>query len=167
VDRHNGVLVEQADALGISGRCHLLGPRRDVARIHASLDVAVSSSISEAFPLAVGEAMACGVPCVATDVGDSALMIGETGRVVPPGDAAALAAAIRDVLALKPGERVKLGEAARRSVCERFDLGAVARRYERLYEQVAGRTPHTRHPKRSEGPRPSRSRREILRSTSG
>ena len=129
--------MSQVDALGLSDRCHLLGPRRDVARIHASLDIAASSSISEAFPLAVGEAMACGVPCVATDVGDSALLIGPTGRVVPPRDAAALAAALGEVLAMEPATRAKLGEEAQRRVRERFELGAVARRYERLYEQTA------------------------------
>jgi glycosyltransferase involved in cell wall biosynthesis len=154
VDRHNAGLLSQVDALGLSGRCHLLGPRRDVARIHAALDVAASSSISEAFPLAIGEAMACGVPCVATDVGDSALMIGATGRVVPSRDPAALAAAVLALLALRPDERAKLGGDARRRVREKFDLGAVARRYERLYEEVAvgasGRR-RVRHPERGEG----------------
>jgi glycosyltransferase involved in cell wall biosynthesis len=83
VDPHNEALTSLIARLGLTGLCHLLGPRRDVARIYASLDVAASSSLSEAFPLAVGEAMACGVPCTVTDVGDSARIVGATGRVVP------------------------------------------------------------------------------------
>jgi glycosyltransferase involved in cell wall biosynthesis len=95
VDKNNVTLMGQIAALGIGARCHLLGQRPDVARIHASLDIATSSSISEAFPLAVGEAMACGVPCVATDVGDSRMMIGDTGRVVPASQSPALAVLAR------------------------------------------------------------------------
>ena len=136
VDRQNAAIVSQVDALGLSGRCHLLGPRRDVARIQASLDVAASSSISEAFPLAIGEAMACGVPCAATDVGDSALMIGNAGRVVRVRDDGAMAAAVLDLLSMPPEARARLGDDARRRVREKFDLEAVARRYERLYEGV-------------------------------
>jgi glycosyltransferase involved in cell wall biosynthesis len=96
-----------------------------------------SSSISEAFPLVVGEAMACGVPCAVTDVGDSALLVGPTGVVVPPRDPAALAAAWGRVLAATPDERRATGLAARQRVRERFSLGDVGRRYEALYEELA------------------------------
>lgn len=137
VDWDNGPLSARVRSLGLEARAHLLGPRRDVPRIHAALDVATSSSISEAFPLAVGEAMACGVPCVATDVGDSALMIGRTGRIVPPGDPAALAAACGELLEMAPVERQALGLAARQRVVERYELGSVARRYDALYERLA------------------------------
>ena len=139
VDRNNAELVAQIEALGLRDRCHLLGPRRDVARIHAALDVATSSSISEAFPLVVGEAMACGTPCVVTNVGDSALVVGPTGRVVPPKDPAALAAAWAEMLNMGPAGRTTLGLAARQRIRERFDLRAVTSRYEALYEQVAQR----------------------------
>jgi glycosyltransferase involved in cell wall biosynthesis len=137
VDRDNEALAEQVGAAGVGDRCHLLGMRRDVARVTAAMDVATSSSISEAFPLAVGEAMACGVACAVTDVGDSAMIVGPTGRVVPPQDPAALAAAWGELLAMDPDARARLGAAARQRVCELFDLGAVTRRYEQLYEEVA------------------------------
>ena len=137
VDAANTGLVAEVAALGLAGRCHLLGPRRDVARVYAALDVLASSSISEAFPLVVGEAMASGVPCVVTDVGDSALLVGTTGKVVPPRNAAALTAALGAVLAMPPGERAALGSAARQRVRENFALDDVARRYEALHEQLA------------------------------
>lgn len=137
VDSGNAPLSAQITALGLEERCHLLGPRRDVPRLHAALDLLVSSSASEAFPLAVGEAMACGVPCVVTDVGDSALIVGETGRVVPPGDSPALADACEALLRLEPGERAWLGWAARRRIEERFSLGAITGRYETLYADLA------------------------------
>jgi glycosyltransferase involved in cell wall biosynthesis len=136
VDDRNAGLIERINALNLSGVCHLLGPRRDVPRIFAALDIATSSSISEAFPLAVGEAMSCGVPCVATDVGDSALMIGSTGKIVPPSNPAALAAGWKALLSLDGGARAGLGAASRRRVREMFDLDAVTRRYEILYDQL-------------------------------
>jgi len=134
VDPGNETLASMVAALGLRGRCHLLGPRRDVPRFQAGLDLATSSSVSEAFPLAVGEAMACGVPCVVTDVGDSASIVGETGRVVPPRDPRALAAAWEELLALAPDARRRLGQAARLRVQERYELASIARRYEDLYE---------------------------------
>jgi glycosyltransferase involved in cell wall biosynthesis len=137
VDADNPALTEQIAALNLSGACHLLGPRRDVPRIFAALDIATSSSISEAFPLAIGEAMSCGIPCVATDVGDSALMIGPSGKIVPPSDPAALAAGWAELLQMDAAARAQIGAASRERVRERFDLDAVTWQYQSLYEELA------------------------------
>jgi glycosyltransferase involved in cell wall biosynthesis len=136
VDAANAALTSQIASLGLTHRCHLLGPRRDVASVQAALDLATSSSISEAFPLTVGEAMSCGVPCVATNVGDSALIVGSTGRIIPPRDPAALAGAWAELLAMESDQRGQLGLAARDRVRQLFDLGSVTRRYEALYEHL-------------------------------
>src|SRR5258707_7996543 len=109
----NAELGGLIDSLGRATPCHLLGPRRDVPRILAALDLLTSSSISEAFPLTVGEAMSCGVPCVATDVGDSAHIVGATGRIVPPSAPQAMADAWNELLALTPDARRQIGAAAR------------------------------------------------------
>ncbi len=137
VDRRNQPLAALVEALGLGRHCHLLGPRRDVPRILAALDLLTSSSISEAFPLTVGEAMSCGVPCVATDVGDSAHIVGATGRIVPPSAAQTIADAWNELLALDPEVRRQLGAAARNRVRELFDLESVTRRYEALYRDLA------------------------------
>jgi glycosyltransferase involved in cell wall biosynthesis len=76
----NQALCSEIQRRGLTDACHLIGSRSDMPRIYASLDVAVSASNTEAFPLAVGEAMACEVPCVATDVGDSRMLVGKHGK---------------------------------------------------------------------------------------
>jgi glycosyltransferase involved in cell wall biosynthesis len=107
----------------------------------AALDVYVSSSHSEAFPNVLGEAMACGVPCAVTDVGDSGLIVGDTGRVVAPGDMVALAAAIGDLVELPPAGRSALASAARARVAARFEIGAVVKAYEAFYAELAALAP--------------------------
>jgi glycosyltransferase involved in cell wall biosynthesis len=72
-----------------------------------------------------------------TDVGDSAFVVGGTGRVVPKGDAPALASVLSELLSLAPGERAALGAAARRRVVENFEIGSVARRYEAFHTALA------------------------------
>lgn len=121
-------------------RIHLLGERQDVPRLMAALDVlTLSSAFGEAFPNVLGEAMACGVPCVATDIGDCAYIIGDTGRTVPAGDPEALSAGWEALLALPDPARLALGEAARRRVAEHFEIAAVARRYAAVYAEAADR----------------------------
>ena len=122
---------------GAAQRFHLLGLRQDARRLLAAFDVAaLSSAYGEAFPLVLGEAMACGVPCVATDVGDAARIIGDTGHSVPPGDPAALADALLALLRLPAPARAALGEAARARIVGEFSLPAVTARYARLYRDL-------------------------------
>ncbi len=140
LDWANAELVRWIDEAGIRDRCHLLGRRTDVSRIQASLDVAcLSSQGGEALPLTIGEAMASGVPCVVTDVGDAALLVGDTGRVVPVRDPEALALACRSLLDLSLPEWAALGAAARSRVAEHYALPAIAQRYADLWERLAAR----------------------------
>jgi glycosyltransferase involved in cell wall biosynthesis len=138
VDTTNGVLRAWLARAGIESRSHLLGLRHDVPRITAALDVATLSSYGEGFPNAIGEAMACGVPCVVTDVGECAAIVGDTGRVIPPRDPSALAGAWRELLEAGPDSLARLGAAARRRVESEFDIAVVASRYLALYDEVAG-----------------------------
>lgn len=131
--------------LGLGGAVHLLGERADVAAVYPALDVlALASAFGEGFPNVVGEAMSCGVPCVVTDVGDAAAVVGGTGRVVPPRDPERLAAALTELLTLGPERRRELGLAARRRIEEEFGLASVIARYENLYEELAADVRHRR-----------------------
>jgi len=134
----NEKLVRWIEAGGIKRRCHLLGRRDDIPRLTAALDIATSSSLGEGFPNAIGEAMACGVPCVVTDVGDSAWIVGDSGRVVAARDPEALAKAWLELIESGHERRSELGVAARRRVEECFNLPTIVRRYESLYEEIAG-----------------------------
>jgi glycosyltransferase involved in cell wall biosynthesis len=134
--RDNQALVNQALSLGLSRTVHFLRERGDMPRLTAALDIAVSSSYSESFPNVVGEAMCCGVPCVVTDVGDSAWLVGDTGLVVPPRDPAALAAACGDLAMQGSEARHRLGLRARQRVVDRFAIGSAAARQEEVYELV-------------------------------
>jgi glycosyltransferase involved in cell wall biosynthesis len=139
IDIGNEAILAPIRRAGAEPRFHLLGRRDDIPRVIAALDVLVSSSIyGEGFPNVLGEAMACGVPCVTTDVGDSAMVVGDTGRVTPAYDPTALASAIASVLELDPSDRAALGKAARQRVEECFALPVVVGEFEALYEEVIG-----------------------------
>jgi glycosyltransferase involved in cell wall biosynthesis len=136
IDRKNLDIADLIHRLGLNGRVHLLGERDDIPDVTAALDIATSSSFSESFPLVVGEAMACGVPCVVTDVGHSAAIVGDTGCVVPPRDPAALAAAWLRLVDAGVTVRSELGTAARQRILENFSLHQIIRRYEATYYEA-------------------------------
>ena len=140
VDSHNAALRLAASAGPASERVHLLGERSDIPRLTAALDIATCSSTGEGFPNILGEAMACAVPVVTTDVGDAAKIVGDTGIVVPSRDATAFAAAIAKVLDLPSDARRTLGQRARQRIADNFDLAGVAARYAALYREMAGRS---------------------------
>jgi len=130
----NQALAAQISALDLAAHVRLLGRRNDIPAVMNALDLHVMSSISEAFPNVLAEAMACGTPCVSTDVGDAAAIIGETGRIVPPRDPAALADAIAGMLALREtSEWSALRAAARQHVMENFSLDRMVDSYRRVW----------------------------------
>lgn len=135
----NRALLGQVELLGLQDRVHLVGERRDMPRVMSALDLAVSASWNEGFSNALGEAQACGVPCVATDVGDSALIIGSLGRLVPPGDEEAMAASLSELLGLPPEARLALGRRCRQRMEALYSLPSVGQRYSGLYHRLAAR----------------------------
>lgn len=122
-------------AAGVADRTHLLGLRGDVPSVTAALDIATCCSTSESFGLTLGEAMACGVPCVTTALDGPLALVGELGRVVPVGDADALGAAWQEMLSLTPNQRQQWAGRARRRIEDEFSLQKMVRGYERLYRE--------------------------------
>lgn len=139
VEPHNSDVASLVAKYGLARKAHLLGRRSDMNRIMAGMDLYVSSSaFGEGFPNVLAEALACGVPCVATDVGDSAILVGESGRVVPPRDPRAFSKAVIEMLGIEGTEKVLMKREARERIIRYYSLEAMARRYESLYNQIAG-----------------------------
>lgn len=136
VSDDNAPLQMLIEKLGLASSAHLLGDRRDIERIFAALDVAVSASFSEGFPNVVGEAMAAGVPCVVTDVSDLRKVVGATGRVVPRRNAEALAGALEELIESGNQARTALGLAARQRIINNFSLTKAVAQYEETYESL-------------------------------
>jgi glycosyltransferase involved in cell wall biosynthesis len=137
VDSSNRDLMQAIRLEGLASVIHLLGQRTDVPRLMAALDILVSSSThGEAFPNVVAEAMACGVPGVVTNVGDSAHIVGDTGRICEPGDIKGLADAMAELIALPAAERQALGNVARARIAANFEIQGVVSAYAKLYREL-------------------------------
>jgi len=129
-----------AQDLELDGHVRFLGSRDDVSRLLSSASLFVLSSLSEGIPLTLLEAMATGLPAVATDVGGNREIVipGETGLLVPAGSPPALAEALRALWA-DPDRARRLGAAGRRRVEQEFDMRQVVARYENLYQELLQR----------------------------
>ncbi len=137
VDKNNQLLTKLIQELKIAKNVHLLRKRMDVDEITAELDIACSSfSWDESFFNAIGEAVACGIPCIVTNVGDSAWIVEETGIVVKPGDSKAFTEAMITLIEMSPEERLELGRSARTRVIKHFSLNLVVKQYEDMYQNL-------------------------------
>ena len=136
LDDSNTKLVAAIAKANLGLHVHLLGKRDDVPCLMAALDVLASPSHGEAFPNVLGEAMACGVPCVVTDAGDSAAIVGETGKVVPAGNMNAMAEKILAVLELPKPAKQQLNNMARARIHDKYDISKVVSRYEIVYHSL-------------------------------
>lgn len=137
LDNGNRKLMGQIESLGLAKAVTLMGERPDATSLMAAFDVGALTSRSEGFPNVVAEMMACAVPCVVTDVGDAAEIVGEFGAVIARGDAVALARECGRLLAIPRKERIRLGEGSRERIGARYSIERVVEEYERLYESVA------------------------------
>ena len=136
----NAQLMGWIRATGFADRFVLLGERPDPAAYLAAMDVFVLSSCTEGFPNVLGEAMAMAVPCVTTDVGDAAFLIGNTGVVVPPRNPKALAQAVAGILDLSPQDRLAMGSKGQARVEREFSMTASTKRFADLYEELMAKT---------------------------
>jgi glycosyltransferase involved in cell wall biosynthesis len=100
------------------------------------MDVFCLSSRTEGFPNVVGEAMAMGLPCVVTNVGDAARLVADTGYVVPKENPSALAAGLEKMLELDPAQRAALGAKAKGRIAADFTIERARQRFESLYDSL-------------------------------
>ena len=136
----NTAVVERLRGVNILEQTRLLGEVADTSSLFPCLDVTtLSSAYGEGFPNALGEAMSCEVPCAATDVGDSALLLADTGRVVAPRAPEALAASWRELIDMGREQRRRLGVAARARIQAKFSLAGIVGQYEALYADLVDR----------------------------
>lgn len=127
----NNELISEIEKQGLQSHIVLLEQRNDIPAIMNALDLHILSSSSEAFPNVIAEAMACGTPCVSTDVGDAALIVGEAGWVVPAQDSRQLASAITQALTLKQDslQWLELQNQARNRILEHFSIETMINKY--------------------------------------
>jgi glycosyltransferase involved in cell wall biosynthesis len=130
-------LLERTRELGLEAAVTWIGTERRMAAVMSAFDVLCSASVAEGFSNVVGEAMACGTPCVVTDVGDSARVVADCGSVVPPSSPQALSDALLSLLALEPDARMLLGTEGRKRVAEHFSVPRLVARTMAVLESVA------------------------------
>ncbi|WP_114390299.1 glycosyltransferase [Notoacmeibacter marinus] len=136
------VMVGRDHAVPISSQAKIrsLGERADIPDLMQAFDFLCLSSRSEGFPNVLGEAMASGVPCISTDVGDAQTIIGDTGWIVPPRNSVALADALNAALDVSAETRTTMGRAARKRIEQEFSIPAIVSQYTALYKKlIAGK----------------------------
>lgn len=135
----NAELAQLLTKTGHANRFVLLGERADVPVCLAAMDIFCLSSRTEGFPNAVGEAMAMSLPCVVTDVGDAAMLVGIAGVVVPKENSVALAQGLSHILQMSSDARQQMGQQAKARIRAEFKMEHARERFEALYDQVIGR----------------------------
>jgi glycosyltransferase involved in cell wall biosynthesis len=132
-------LHDLASRLLPAGRVTFSGARADLAEWLPGLDMlAASTAWGDDVPQAIGQALASGVPVVATELGDSVELVGPCGRIVPPQDPVGFGEAVLALAAMGPDQRRQLGEAGRQRVIERFSLETALDRYRELHQRLHG-----------------------------
>jgi len=140
VDDNNEELTALIDKLDLKGKVHMLGNRQDIPDVVNAFDLATLTSFGEAFPLTLGEAMVSAIPCVATDVGDNDLIVGDTGIITPVNDDQAMAEAWEKMVVMDKTDKTaykKLGEAARKRTLDKFTLQQQVSQHEDLYNNLS------------------------------
>ena len=125
-------------SLGLDERVLWLGPREDLPAIYSTCTFTSSSSFGEGFPNVVAESLACEVSCVATDVGDSARVVGPGGIIVPAKNPEALATAWEEILSLPQKERLQMGQEGRMHIVRNFSTQKMAHSTEKVFLDVVG-----------------------------
>jgi glycosyltransferase involved in cell wall biosynthesis len=138
IDQNNVILSSEIKKLKLSNYIKLLGKTDNILQVMNGLDVYVqSSSYGEGFPNVLAESMACGTPCIATDVGDSSYILGKTGWVVPPNNPTKLAKAIqKSLIELGTKNWNRRCNKARLKIMENFNVLKMVKSYNKLWNKI-------------------------------
>ena len=136
VDHANSALMAEIAATGCPDRFVLLGERRDVPACFKAMDIFCLHSVTEGFPNVLGEAMSMALPCVTTDAGDAAFLLGENGFVVPIQDPPALAEALAQIAGATAAERTAMGQGAYMRIVENFTMKCTEHKFRAIYDRL-------------------------------
>lgn len=136
LDCNNLQLMAEIKSTGYEDRFVLLGERHDVAACLKAMDIFCLHSLTEGFPNVLGEAMSMALPCVTTDVGDAAFLIGETGTVVPAHSPVELSKALAQLLASSPEARLEIGKNANQRIIDNFTMKCAEHKFKNIYDAL-------------------------------
>lgn len=139
IDATNATLLEWIEDAGLIEKFLLLGERSDIPSVLSAIDIFCLSSVNEAFPNVVVEAMAMSVPCVVTRAGDAAEILGEEEFVVPVQDSSALSDALLRLCEFSQADRAMLGVKLAKKVRKEYEINEVRKKYEKVYAEVASK----------------------------
>lgn len=137
IDSSNATLLKWLEDAGLTDKFLLLGERSDIPSVLSALDIFCLSSVNEAFPNVVVEAMAMSVPCVVTRAGDAAEILGDEEFIVPVQDSNALSDALFRLCEFSAADRFILGEKGAKKVRKEYEINEVRNKYEKVYAEVA------------------------------
>lgn len=142
IDSNNKELIELIKNSNVENIVTLLGSRSDIPTLMSAFDIHVLSSLGEAFPNVLAEAMACGTPCITTDVGDAGYIVSDTGWVVPPQDSSALAVAMTSALLARNSQNEWLQRKihSRNRIIELFSIENMTNNYSSVWRSVCMHT---------------------------
>ena len=138
IEEGNGVLREWMEDAGVVENVKLLGPRSDIPAVMNALDIHVLSSLGEAFPNVLAEAMACGTPCVTTDVGDAAVIVSNHGWIVSPQNTRALTDGLMQAYDRFKSNGVEWQQrkrACRTHIMANFELKKMSEKYRQVWKE--------------------------------
>jgi glycosyltransferase involved in cell wall biosynthesis len=135
-DVNNVQLIRWLNDFSLQENFVLLGERHDVPVCLAAMDVYCMPSRTEGFPNGLGEAMAMGLPCVATDVGDTAVLVGDTAILVPSQNEQALAQGLLKMIALSGKQRKQIGQRAKERVMAEFSMEKAWKQFNAIYQNM-------------------------------
>ena len=136
LNSENKILLEQIRKADLYNQTHLLGQRNDIASVMNALDIHIlSSSYGEGFPNVIAEAMACGTPCIATDIGDSRVIVGDCGTIVEPNSVEKLSLAIMKKLDLMNDHKQwqYLRQSSQQHIVQNFSVQNMVSKYKEIW----------------------------------